>query len=83
MVFVFLCLDDVPILSNVVVVHSVVHFKTLQFPTWWKSNFWRQQEGQAAVYLERRIRFYPANFKQNILFGPFQQLYELSSYCEI
>ena len=50
MVFVFLCLDDVTILSDVVVVHSVVHFKTLQFPTWWKSNLWRQQESQAAVY---------------------------------
>ena len=28
MVFVFLCLDDVPILSDVVVVHSIIHFKT-------------------------------------------------------
>ena len=60
MVFVFLCLDDVPILSNVVVVHSVVHFKTLQFPTWWKSNFWRQQEGQAAVYTWEKNTILPS-----------------------
>ena len=51
MVFV-LCLDDV---SDVVVVHSVIHFKTLKFPKWWKSllwdttnlnerNLWQQQE---------------------------------------
>ena len=32
MVFVFLCLDEVPILSDVVVVHSVIHFKTLHLP---------------------------------------------------
>ena len=32
MFFFFLCLDDVPILSDVVVVHSVIHFNTLQFP---------------------------------------------------
>ena len=55
MVFV-LCLDDV---SDVVVVHSVIHFKTLKFPKWWKSllwdttnlnerNLWQQQERQAA-----------------------------------
>ena len=49
MVFVFLCLDDVPILSDVVVVNSVIHFKTLQFPKWWQSNLWQQQESQAAV----------------------------------
>ena len=29
-----------------------------------------------------RMRFYLANFEQNILFGPFQ-LCELSFYCEI
>ena len=32
MVFVFSCLDDVPILSDAVVVHSVTHIKTLHFP---------------------------------------------------
>ena len=29
-----------------------------------------------------RMRFYQANFEQNILFGHFQ-LYKLSSYCKI
>ena len=33
MVFV-LCLDNVPILSDVVVVHSVIHFKTLSSVKW-------------------------------------------------
>ena len=42
MIFIFLYLDDVPILSDVVVVHSVIYFKTLQFRKWWKSNLWQQ-----------------------------------------
>ena len=33
-------------------------------------------------FAHRRLRFYLANFEQNILFGPFQ-LHELLSYCEI
>ena len=49
MVFAFSCLDDVPILSDVVLVHIVIHFKTLQSPKWWKSNLWRQLESQAVV----------------------------------
>ena len=39
MVFVFLCLHDVPILSDVVVVHNVMHFKILQLLKWWKTKF--------------------------------------------
>ena len=50
MVFVVFCLDDVPILSDLVVIQSVIHFETLQFSKWWKSNLWQQQEIQAAVY---------------------------------
>ena len=49
MVSVFLCLDDVPILSDAVAVHSVIHFKTLLLPKWWKNNLWQQHESQAAV----------------------------------
>ena len=49
MVFVFLCLDDVPILFDVVVIHIVIHLKTLEFPKWWKSISVQQQESQAAV----------------------------------
>ena len=67
-------IDSWCILSDVVVVHIVIHFRALQFPNWWKSNLWQQQESQAANL--------PANFEQNILFGPFQ-LYELSSFGEI
>ena len=29
---------DVPILSNVVVVHSLIHFTILQFPKWLEGN---------------------------------------------
>ena len=50
MFLVFLYLDDVAILSDVVVVHSIIHFKTLHLPKWWKSNLWQQQESEAAVY---------------------------------
>ena len=49
MVFVFLCLDDVPILFDVVVIHIEIHLKTLEVPKWWKSNSGQQQESQAAV----------------------------------
>ena len=52
MVFIW-CLDDVPILSDVVVVHSVIYFKTLQFPKWRKSNLWQQRESQAAVCTQK------------------------------
>ena len=48
------------ILFDVVVVHSVIHFKTLQFPKWLerflqesknsnKGHLWQQQERQAVV----------------------------------
>ena len=37
MVSIFLCLDDVCIQSDVVVVHSVMHYKILQFSKWWKN----------------------------------------------
>ena len=39
-------------------------------------------KGGEGTYQGLPMRFYQANFEQNILFGPFQ-LYELSSYCEI
>ena len=54
MVFVFLCLDDVPILSDVVVVGTVIHFKTLQFPKWWKSDLWQQKKksSSSSLYIE-------------------------------
>ena len=39
--------------------------KAPQFPKWWKSNLWQQQESQAAVS-HRRMQFYRANFEQNI-----------------
>ena len=48
MVFIF-CLDNVPILSDVIGVHGAIHFNTLHLPKWWKSNLWQQQESQAAV----------------------------------
>ena len=49
------------ILSGVVVVYSVIYFKTLQFPKWWKSllqdftnlnkrNLWQQKESQASFF---------------------------------
>ena len=47
MIFFFLCLEDVPILADVVVVHSVIHFKTLQLPKWWKSTLWQKQQSKA------------------------------------
>ena len=53
MVFVFLCLDDVPILFDVVVIHIVIHLKTLEFPKWWKSISGQQQESQAAVSTQK------------------------------
>ena len=37
------------ILSDVVVVYIVIHFKTIQFLECWKGNLWQQQESQAAV----------------------------------
>ena len=55
MVFVVFCLDDVPILSDLVVIQSVIHFETLQFSKWWKSNLWQQQEIQAAVYTYKNV----------------------------
>ena len=50
-----------------VVVHSVIHFKTLQFPKWWKSflqksmnlnkrNLWQQQEQWASVYAQKKTK---------------------------
>ena len=88
MVFVFLCLDDVHILSDVVVVRSVIHCSSLTL----QSRLCSSLNGEKVIYdssrrvkqqfTYRRMRFYLANFEQNILFGPFQ-LYELSSDCEI
>ena len=88
MVFVFLCLDDVHILSDVVVVRSVIHCSSLTL----QSRLCSSLNGEKVIYdssrrvkqqfTYRRMRFYLANFEQNILFGSFQ-LYELSSDCEI
>ena len=78
MVFI-LCLDNVPILSGVVDVHIVIQYI---------SRSCSSLNGEKVIYdssrkvkqqfAERRMRFYLANFEQNILFGPFQ-LYRLSS----
>ena len=73
MVFVFLSLDDV------VVVHSVIHFKTRQFAKWWKVFCKTQQAWMNVTYGSRRkvnqqfahrkMWFYVANFEQNVLYG--------------
>ena len=66
MVFVFFCLDDVSIWCD-----GRSYSNTFQDPTvlqWWKSNFWQQQESQAAVWTEL------ANFEQNIFFNDYGRI---------
>ena len=81
MVFVFLRLDDIPIISDLVIVHNVIHFKTLHTlnveKVIYDSNGKVKQQ-----FPHKRMRFYLVDFGQNILFSPLQ-LYELSPYCEI
>ena len=52
--------------SDVVVVHSLIQIKNMQFPEWWKSslkdstnlkerNLWQQLESQEAVRSKRNV----------------------------
>ena len=75
------CLDDVPILSDVVSFIAYYTSRPCSFVNFKKviSDSSRKVKQQ---FSHRRMRFYVVNFEQNILLGPFQ-LYELSPYCEI
>ena len=66
------------ILSDEVVVHSVIHFKTLQFPKWWKvfckalqtwiNLIYGRSSKVKQQFVHRRMWFCLTNLEQNTLF---------------